>query len=131
MKCPDCEMEVDKLVHNLRCKKCQVRYTNCKHRNIEYVPLVNIKGTNEYNRAMGKRLSKEAKKSKVKELLATDEYKKLMKKRSTEWETVFGQIKSNQHFRRFHLRGNEKVATEWGLLMIGYDFKQLIRLSKV
>lgn len=72
-----------------------------------------------------------AQKSKVKELLSTDEYKKLMKKRSTECETVFGQIKSNQHFRRFHLRGNEKVATEWGLLMLGYDFKQLIRLSKV
>ena len=72
-----------------------------------------------------------AQKSKVKELLSTDEYKKLMKKRSTECETVFGQIKSNQHFRRFHLRGKEKVGTEWGLLMIGYDFKQLIRLSKV
>ncbi|MCI5522591.1 MAG: transposase, partial [Spirochaetia bacterium] len=64
-----------------------------------------------------------AQKSKVKELLSTDEYKKLMKKRSTECGTVFGQIKSNQHFRRFHLRGNEKVATEWGLLMIGYDFR--------
>ena len=67
MKCPDCEMEVDKLVHNLRCKKCQVRYNNCTYRKEEYVPLADIKGTNEYNRAMGKRLSKEAKKSKVKE----------------------------------------------------------------
>ena len=69
MKCPDCEMEVDKLVHNLRCKKCQVRYTNCKHRNIEYVPLVNIKGTTEYIRAMALRNGNKikAKKSKVKE----------------------------------------------------------------
>ena len=39
-------------------------------------------------------------KAKVKELLATDEYKSLMKKRST----------------------------EWGLLMLGYNVKQLIRL---
>lgn len=52
-----------------------------------------------------------------------------MKKRSTECETVFGQIKANQKFRRFHLRGSEKVGTEWGFLMLGYDFKQLARLS--
>ena len=33
-------------------------------------------------------------------------------------------------FRRFNLRGMEKVGTEWGLLMIGYDLKQLARLIK-
>ena len=53
-----------------------------------------------------------------------------MKKRSTECETVFGQTKGNLKFRRFHLRGKEKVGTEWGLLMLGYDFKQLARLMK-
>ena len=67
-------------------------------------------------------------KAKVKELLATDEYKSLMKKRSTECETVFGQIKSNQKYRRFNLCGKQKVETEWGLLMLGYNVKQLIRL---
>ena len=67
-------------------------------------------------------------KTKVKNYLATEEYKSIMKKRSTECETVFGQTKGNLKFRRFHLRGKEKVGTEWGLLMIGYDFKQLIRL---
>ncbi|MBQ8776908.1 MAG: transposase, partial [Treponema sp.] len=61
-------------------------------------------------------------------LLATDEYKSLMKKRSTECETVFGQIKSNQKFRRFNLCGKQKVETEWELLMLGYNVKQLIRL---
>ena len=50
-----------------------------------------------------------------------------LKKRSTECETVFGQIKANLKFRRFHLRGKEKVGIEWRLLMIGYDFKQIIR----
>ncbi|UKI55110.1 MAG: transposase [Treponema succinifaciens] len=54
--------------------------------------------------------------------------KTLMKKRSTECETVFGQTKGNLKFRRFHLRGKKKVGIEWGLLMLGYDFKQLIRL---
>ena len=67
-------------------------------------------------------------KAKVKGLLSSEEYKTLMKKRSTECETVFGQTKGNLGFRRFHLRGKEKVGTEWGLLMLGYDFRQLIRL---
>ena len=69
-------------------------------------------------------------KTKVKKLLANDEYKVLMKKRSTECETVFGQTKGNLKFRRFHLRGKEKVGIEWGLLMLGYDFKQLARMMK-
>lgn len=69
-------------------------------------------------------------KTKVKELLGQEEYKQLMKKRSTECETVFGQIKGNLNFRRFHLRGREKVGIEWGLLMIGYDIKQIIRLMR-
>ena len=51
-----------------------------------------------------------------------------MKKHSTECETVFGQIKGNLGFRRFDLRGKEKVGTEWGLLMLGYEDKQLICL---
>ena len=53
-------------------------------------------------------------KAKVKALLSSEEYKTLMKKRSTECETVFGQTKGNLGFRRFHLRGKEKVGTEWG-----------------
>ena len=75
-------------------------------------------------------MNSKLKKAKVKEkeLLSSEEYKTLMKKRSTECETVFGQTKGNLGFRRFHLRGKEKVGTEWRLLMLGYDFKQLIRL---
>ncbi|MGN0454662.1 MAG: IS1182 family transposase [Ruminococcus sp.] len=99
--------------------------------NCEGCPFRDLCTKSEYGRMIQRNENWITQKSKVKELLSTDEYKKLMKKRSTECETVFGQIKSNQHFRRFHLRGNEKVATEWGLLMLGYDFKQLIRLSKV
>ena len=67
-------------------------------------------------------------KAKVKDFLSSEEYKTLMKKRSTECETVFGQTKGNLGFRQFHLRGKEKVGIEWGLLMLGYDFKKLIRL---
>ena len=84
----------------------------------------------EYGRMIQRNENWISQKTKVKELLATDEYKALMKKRSTECETVFGQTKGNQKFRRFHLRGKEKVGIEYGLLMIGYDFKQLSRLMR-
>ena len=40
--------------------------------------------------------------------------------------TVFGEIKSNHGFRRFHLRGKHKVAVEWGLLAIGYNIRRMI-----
>lgn len=82
----------------------------------------------EYGRMVQRNENWFSQKTRVKELLATEEYNRLMKKRSTECETVFGQIKGNQKFRRFHLRGMKKVGIEWGLLMIGYDIKQIVRL---
>jgi transposase len=39
---------------------------------------------------------------------------RLRAERSTEVETVFGYVKHNLGFRRFHLRELEKVKTEWG-----------------
>jgi len=96
--------------------------------NCEGCPFRELCTKSEYGRMVQRNENWISQKTKVKELLATDEYKKLMKKRSTECETVFGQTKANLKFRRFHLRGKEKVGTEWGLLMIGYDFKQLARM---
>lgn len=50
---------------------------------------------------------------------------RLRAKRSTEVETVFGSIKHNMGFRRFHLRGLEKVKTEWGLVGIAHNMRKL------
>jgi hypothetical protein len=44
---------------------------------------------------------------------------------STEVEPVFGFIKNNMGFRRFHLRGLEKVKTEWGSVSIAHNMKKL------
>jgi len=49
----------------------------------------------------------------------------LRKKRSTEPETVFGDIKHNRGFRRFSLRGLKKVETEWGILSIAHNLRKL------
>ena len=104
------------------------RYDVYQCENCEGCPFREACTKSEYGRMIQRNEHWISQKTKVKELLSTDEYKKLMKERSTECETVFGQIKGNLHFRRFYLRGNEKVGTEWGLLMIGYDFKQLARM---
>lgn len=50
---------------------------------------------------------------------------RLRKKRSVEVETVFGDIKMNQGFRRFNLRGFEKVNTEFGLVVMAHNIKKV------
>jgi hypothetical protein len=40
-------------------------------------------------------------------------------------EAVFGLFKGNKSFRRFHLRGIEKVEVEWGLLAIAHNLSKI------
>ena len=68
-------------------------------------------------------------KRKAQRTLEDERYAELRKQRSVEVETVFGQIKGNQGYRRFLLRGMKKVSTEWGLLVLGYNLKQMFRLK--
>jgi len=69
-------------------------------------------------------------KKKACRILEDEHYGEIRKQRSVEVETVFGQIKGNQGYRRFLLRGMEKVSTEWGLLSLGYNLKQIYRLKR-
>jgi transposase len=46
------------------------------------------------------------------------------KKRCHDVESVFGNIKQNHKFRRFMLRGKEKVSIEWGLLAIAQNIRK-------
>ena len=62
---------------------------------------------------------------KARENLTSIEGQYLRAQRSVEVETVFGQVKHNMGFRRFHLRGLEKVKTEWGLVSIAHNMKKL------
>jgi len=47
------------------------------------------------------------------------------KQRSIEPESVFGQIKQNKGFRRFLLRGIEKVEIEFGLVAISHNLQKM------
>ena len=49
------------------------------------------------------------------------------KKRKETVEPVFGIIKSVMGFRRFLLRGMRKVALEWSLVTLAYNFRRLAR----
>jgi hypothetical protein len=40
-------------------------------------------------------------------------------------ESVFGRLKQNWGFRRFLLRGREKVEVEWGLLCIAQNMAKM------
>jgi hypothetical protein len=57
--------------------------------------------------------------------LVSERGQALRARRSTEVETVFGQIKHNMHFRRFGLRGQAKVKTEWGLVALAHNMKKV------
>jgi transposase len=63
-------------------------------------------------------------KQKAYELLNSEEGIERRKKRCFDVEPVFGNIKQNHGFRRFMLRGKEKVAIEWGLLSIAQNLRK-------
>ena len=58
---------------------------------------------------------------KARDLLTSDEGKDLRSRRGVEVEAVFGQIKENRQFRRFLLRGLDKVTIEYGLVAIAHN----------
>lgn len=51
--------------------------------------------------------------------------KKLRSQRGVDVESVFGQIKHNNQFRRFYTRGLSNVRTEWGIISIAHNIKKM------
>lgn len=49
----------------------------------------------------------------------------LRKQRGVEIESCFGDIKHNMGFRRFHVRGIEKVKTEWCLVAMAHNLRKI------
>ena len=63
-------------------------------------------------------------KQKAYELLNSEEGIGRRKKRCFDVEPTFGNIKQNHGFRRFLLRGKEKVEIEWGLVAIAQNLRK-------
>lgn len=55
----------------------------------------------------------------------------LYKLRKQTVEPVFGIIKEVMGFRRFSLRGHQKVSLEWTLVCVSYNFKRLFALKNL
>ena len=62
------------------------------------------------------------------QLVRTASGRATYKKRKETVEPVFGIIKSVMGCRRFLLRGMRKVALEWSLVTLAYNFRRLARL---
>jgi len=63
--------------------------------------------------------------------LKTEVGKALYKFRKQTVEPVFGIIKEVMGFRRFLLRGREKVSLEWTLVCVSYNLKRMFTLKNV
>jgi len=70
-------------------------------------------------------------KAKAKTALEDDEKSAIYARRKVEVESVFGHIKGNRSFRRFSLRGLEKVHTEFGIVALAHNLLKVagIRLT--
>ena len=64
-------------------------------------------------------------KQKAKENLLSEQGVKHRKQRCWDVEGVFANIKHNMNFKRFMLRGIEKVETEIGLIAMAHNLKKL------
>jgi hypothetical protein len=62
----------------------------------------------------------------AKQRLQSEEGKRFRSQRLIEAEAVFGQVKHNRAFRRFLLRGLEKVNTEWGIVSVAHNVAKLV-----
>ena len=61
----------------------------------------------------------------ARELLLSPQGLELRSRRPVEVEAVFGRLKQNWGFRRFLLRGLDKVKTEWGILCIAHNIAKV------
>ena len=64
-------------------------------------------------------------KKKANDNLCSKKGLELRSRRVVEVEQVFGRIKGCWSFRRFHLRGTDKVKIEWGLISIAHNITKM------
>jgi len=78
------------------------------------------------NRTIEVNLEAKRLREKARDLLMTPEGIAKRRRRSIEPETVFGNIKHNKQFKRFLLRGKEKVDIEVGLLSLAHNLSKFV-----
>ena len=70
-------------------------------------------------------------KAKAKTALECEEKAAIYARRKIEVESVFGHIKGNRSFRRFLLRGLEKVHTEFGIVALAHNLLKVAGIRRL
>ncbi|WP_179860967.1 IS1182 family transposase [Bhargavaea cecembensis] len=70
-------------------------------------------------------------KAKARKALDDETLKQIYALRKIEVETVFGNLKGNLAFRRFHLRGLDKVHLEFGILALAHNFLKVAGILRM
>jgi len=79
----------------------------------------------EKNRIIKVNEKLEVYKQQARKNLKTEKGITLRKQRGIEIESCFGDIKHNMGFRRFHVRGIEKVKAEWSIVAMAHNLKKI------
>lgn len=100
--------------------------TSRKHQamNCAHCPLNGACHKSKTNRIIEVNVNLKRHQLKAHQLLNSEQGIEKRKQRCHDVETVFGNIKQNHGFRRFMLKGKQKVAIEWGLLAIAQNIKK-------
>jgi hypothetical protein len=78
------------------------------------------------NRSIERNHNLERHKQKIRELLTSEIGLQKRKQRTADVEPVFAQLKHNNNFRRFSLKGIEKTELEFGLMAIAHNLRKKI-----
>ena len=70
-------------------------------------------------------------KAKAKAALESEDQTAIYARRKTEVESVFGHIKGNRSFRRFSLRGIEKVHVEFGIVALAHNLLKVAGIRQL
>lgn len=93
-------------------------------KNCQACPLNGACHKSQGDRIIQVNVNLERQKQQADELLKSEEGIAKRKKRCFDVEPVFGNIKNNHGFRRFMLRGKQKVETEWGLIALAQNLRK-------
>ena len=79
------------------------------------------------NRKTSWNLNWEYLKTKARQRMEQDDHFSIYQQRKIDVEPVFGAVKTNQGFTRFHVRSKEKVHREMGLVFLAHNFRKLCK----
>jgi len=117
--------------HGIEKGKTSTGYTTERRKyeceNCEGCPAITACKKGQNNKTISINDNLERHKEKVREKMKDEELRSMLKRRSFDVETVFGDMKENGKFRRFRLRGKEKVSIEIGLWSMGHNIKKLFQ----